>query len=79
MSYCYEQNKCVKVWREAVLDPSQALKKWPFALSTQLEDGRTARQVRGKGPKTEGLACLRNRSTGQTSSTYFLCEKAMGG
>lgn len=48
-----------------------------FAMSTELEDGRTATQVRGKGPKNEGLACFRNRSTGQTSSTNFLCEKAM--
>lgn len=47
-----------------------------FALSTELDGGRTATQVRGKGPRTEGLACFRSRSTGQTSSTYFLCEKA---
>ena len=35
------------------------------ALSAELERGRTATQVRGKGPKTEGLACFRNRNRRQ--------------
>lgn len=69
---------CESVGGEGCFRSIPGLEEVAFALSPELlEDGRTATQVRGKGPKTEGLACFRNRNTGQTSSTHFLCEKAM--
>lgn len=53
MSYCYEQNKCVKVWKgEGCFRSTPGFEEMAVALSTELEDGRTATQVRGKGPKT---------------------------